>query len=63
MVGTAMFGEGRNGRYCHVWCGAKQGGLGDTAMFGAGRNRVDWEIPSCLVKGETGWIGRYRHVW
>ena len=48
MVGTAMFGEGE---------------MGGTAMFGAGRNRVDWEIPPCLVRGETGWIGRYCHVW
>ena len=43
-------------------------------MFGEGRNRVDWEVPPCLVKGGTGRmggttmfgegrIGRYHHVW
>ena len=32
-------------------------------MFDEGWNRVGWEVPPCLVRGETGWIGRYRHVW
>ena len=40
-------------------------------MFGEGRNRADWEVSPCLVKGGMGGIamfgegrnGRYRHVW
>ena len=40
-------------------------------MIGEGQNRVDWEVPPCLMRGGLGgttmfgegWIGRYRHVW